>query len=149
MSFDVYQRKSIAQKLKSHSLAFQASDTPNIVYQTTIGLNELHSNIQLNEQLPALAVNPRSSTTPEGFFEAKPHTTLQKRYKVLELLGQGLCSTVYKAEDTLSKRVLALKAIRIHYELLGRREKIIVDHLKASDIRGTEQPCKETFPYTL
>ncbi|MCA9913567.1 MAG: serine/threonine protein kinase, partial [Anaerolineae bacterium] len=41
-------------------------------------------------------------------------TKLNKRYEILDLLGEGATSTVYKGRDTLLRREVALKILHPH-----------------------------------
>src|SRR5579871_972026 len=48
----------------------------------------------------------------EQLPELQPGDTLAERYSLLQLLGRGATSVVYKARDTLADEIVALKVIR-------------------------------------
>lgn len=142
MSFDPYEVKTISHKLKTQSVSWKASETPNLLYRTTIGLGQLYSDIQVNQKLPSLLSNPRCYTNDEGFFDTKSDLLLHKRYRLIEIIGQGTSSMVYKAEDIITQQIVALKSCRQSYDILASREKLMIDHIQYSERKPSDSPSK-------
>jgi serine/threonine protein kinase len=53
-----------------------------------------------------------SNPNPQPAAGFRPGETVAERYRILELLGSGPNSTVYRAEDKATKQVIALKVMR-------------------------------------
>lgn len=77
-----------------------------------------------NEQEPAIAEQDRTTLSPEspGSRHVQADTdqdpligkTLHEKYRILELLGAGGMSRVYKAQQTLTRKIVALKLLNKH-----------------------------------
>jgi hypothetical protein len=80
-------------------------------------------------------------TDENGFLQTSDNCIFSalvgKRYKVVNAMGQGSFSQVFKVEDTfLQNKKLVLKLIRRGCEVLGKREKIFLEHLEGECRKG-------------
>ncbi len=81
-------------------------------------------------------------TDENGFLQCANNANfsplVMKRYKVVSAMGQGSFSQVYRVEDQFLQRRkgLVLKLIRRGCEVLGRREKIFLEHLDEECRKG-------------
>jgi serine/threonine protein kinase len=76
------------------------------------------------EQEPAIAEQARTTLSPDAIDSRHIQSdtdqdpligkTLHEKYRILELLGAGGMSRVYKAQQTLTRKIVALKLLNKH-----------------------------------
>lgn len=64
---------------------------------------------------PQQARRPNLTSLENNQASEQEHTTLNNRYKLLELIGEGGMGRVYKAMDLIEDKVIALKLLRSEY----------------------------------
>lgn len=163
MSFDKFQQRTILQRLQQDrddssrqtpsSSGSTAPSLVNLMRRATLGLQRLHAEMIANRKwsnasgTQGFARSPASLTyftNSDGFLQSSGSFTplICKRYKVVELIGQGSFSQVFAVDDNFHEdRKLVLKIIRRGCEVLGHREKLFLQHLMEDNPRG-QHYCK-------
>jgi len=70
--------------------------------------------------------------------------TVAKRYRLLEQIGEGAFSQIYKALDNYSGAHVAIKVLKTGYDVLGDRETRFLRHFHAKERR-----CAQHFVHVL
>ena len=114
----------------------------NVVRKLTILLKNTYFEISATKQfrnsisLPRLLLND----TDGNLIITDSFPLLNRRFKIMEIIGMGTFSQILKATDTLSTTKVtsvAIKVMKSEYNILGRREYTIIQYLAARCLRGT------------
>lgn len=100
-----------------------------------------HGYNSAQQQRTSIGSGQQYYTDESGFLQTVDNSAfsplISKRFKVICAMGQGSFSQVFEVEDTfLRNKPLVLKLIRRGCEVLGRREKVFLEHLDEECRKG-------------
>ena len=135
MAFRVKKSRDIGDELKKlRENNAQKKDT-NVARRMTLGLTQLHQEIKAFKQMGSFAATARSMhhTNASGSFVISQSSlpTLDKRYSIARNLGTGRFSQVYVATDAFTQQPVCIKVMNSKYSLIGAREVLLLQELKA------------------
>lgn len=148
MAFHQPETKSIILPLKSVQTELNLHSI-NSIYKLTFGLNQFYVDItekfdkyssftkqSNNTKLVAVSRNDQTSmvqSTPD----------LNKRYKLMERLGAGTFSQIFKAMDKYQhNKTVAIKFLKPGCELLAFRERLFLQYLANMSNRSHQTNCE-------
>lgn len=121
---------------------FQTQHGYNLLRRSTLGSTDLFREIAANASFSGAVLCTNSQSDSIGRLDIGASTpTLVKRYKLLEIIGEGTFSQIFKAEDIYSCKTVAIKVMRIGFHVLGMRESTFLRHFNGKELRGA-QHCK-------
>jgi serine/threonine protein kinase len=114
----------------------------NLLRRSTLGSTDLFREIAATASFSGAVLCTNSQSDSIGRLDiGASNPTLVKRYKLLEIIGEGTFSQIFKAEDIYSCKTVAIKVMRIGFHVLGMRETTFLRHFNGKELRGA-QHCK-------
>jgi serine/threonine protein kinase len=114
----------------------------NLLRRSTLGSTDLFREIAATASFSGAVLCTNSQSDSIGRLDiGTSNPTLVKRYKLLEIIGEGTFSQIFKAEDIYSCKTVAIKVMRIGFHVLGMRETTFLRHFNGRELRGA-QHCK-------
>lgn len=112
----------------------------NLVRRMTLGLTHLINEISSSSAFAGKVARINSHSDSTGrFIMGNSNPILYKRYKLQELIGEGTFSQIYKATDSYSCCDVAIKIMRIGFNVLGMREVAFLRYFNSKQLRGAQQ----------
>lgn len=114
----------------------------NVIRKLTLGIKQTYSEISASKAFGGNTASRSMVTNAQGqLVVTKSFPLLSKRYKLMDLIGQGTFSQIYKATDCYSGKSVAIKIMSRGYEVLGMRERMFIQHFTMRCRRGSN-PCR-------
>lgn len=114
----------------------------NLLRRSTLGSSDLFREISATASFSGAVLCTNSKSDSLGRLDiGSSNPTLVKRFRLLEIIGEGTFSQIFKAEDIYSSQTIAIKVMRIGFHVLGMRETTFLRHFNGKELRGA-QHCK-------
>jgi serine/threonine protein kinase len=115
----------------------------NLLRRSTEGIRLLYSEISASRSFGGMVVRDPSTTTDrEGrLITGNSNPTLAKRYRLLEAIGTGSFSQIFRALDTYAEKHVAVKVLHAGLASLGDRETRALRYFRSKEVRGAKH-CK-------
>lgn len=107
----------------------------------TMGLKQTYSEISAAKSFGKGFIMRSSMANAQGqLMVGKSFPLLTKRYKLLDAVGVGTFSQIYKATDCFTGRSVAIKIMNRGLDMLGNRERVFLRYFALKCRRGIN-PC--------
>lgn len=118
----------------------------NLLRRSTVGIRLLYSDISASKSFGGMVMRNSSSTSDRDgrLVTGDSSPTLAKRYRLVEVIGTGSFSQIYKALDTYIDKHVAVKVLHVGLDSLGSREIRALRYFRSKEARGA-QHCKYQF----
>lgn len=115
----------------------------NLLRRSTLGLSRLIRQISESFSIGGIVSQCISShSDASGRLNlGAPNPCMLQRYTLHAMIGEGTFSQIYRATDSYSSKVVAIKVMRVGLHLLGMRETSFLRYLNSKELRGS-QSCK-------
>lgn len=115
---------------------------PNILRQMTLGIQQIHLEIAAASKFGGNGIVSESHSDAAGKLKVTSSLPLLgKRFRLLDVLGEGTLSQIFKAGDVRGSACVAIKVMRAGFHVLGLRETGFLRYFNAKTQRGSKH-CK-------
>lgn len=119
-----------------------SSSEGGVARKLTIGLKQTYSEISAVKAFGRGTVIRSSMTNAQGqLIVSKTFPLLSKRFKLLDAVGLGTFSQIFKATDGFTGKPVAIKIMNRGLDMLGNREIVFLRYFAMKCRRGIN-PCK-------
>lgn len=116
--------------------------TGGVTRKLTLGLKQTYSEISATKAFGRGSLVRSNMCNAQGqLIVGKSFPLLSKRYKLLDSVGLGTFSQIYKATDCFTGRSVAVKIMNRGLDMLGNREILFLRYFAMRCRRGIN-PCK-------
>ena len=147
MAFSAPTSKNVLEILADlENSAFQHNRISNLPRKMNLGLKQTYAELLATKSFP-ISSNSKQFTRTFPTNElghlliGKSFPILAKRYRISEQIAEGTFSQIFRAVDVFHKKEVAVKVMRVGYEILGRKEFALLRHMATRTLQGN-QYCK-------
>jgi len=117
----------------------------NVTRRMTLGLASMYAEIRATKSFPRASFE-HSSTFPTNklghLLVGNSAPVLLKRYRLAEIIAHGTFSQIFRAFDIFHMQYVAVKVMRIGYNMLGIKEFELLQFMATKTLRGC-QSCED------
>lgn len=145
MAFIIPNRSGVLQVLeKIESENYGCRSITNVTRRMSLGLASLYAEIRATKSFPRASFE-HTSTFPTNelghLLVGNSTPILLKRYRLAEIIAHGTFSQIFRAFDIFHMQHVAIKVMRIGYNMLGIKEFELLQFMASKSLRGC-QSCK-------
>ena len=124
----------------SPSSSSRKIESINLLRRSTLGLTQLFTEISAAKSFGGtISLRQESHSDSTGRLNiGESNPILGKRYRLVEQIGEGSFSQIYKALDTYSGTHVAIKILKVGMDLMGDRETRFLQYFRAKEVRGAQ-----------
>ena len=124
----------------SPSSSSRKIESINLLRRSTLGLTQLFTEISAAKSFGGtISLRQESHSDSTGRLNiGESNPILGKRYRLVEQIGEGSFSQIYKALDTYSGIHVAIKILKVGMDLMGDRETRFLQYFRAKEVRGAQ-----------
>ena len=116
------------------------AESINLLRRSTLGLTQLFTEISAAKSFGGtVSLRQESHSDSTGRLNiGESNPILGKRYRLVEQIGEGSFSQIYKALDTYSGTHVAIKILKVGMDLMGDRETRFLQYFRTKEVRGAQ-----------
>lgn len=150
MAFVIPNRSGVLQVLERiESEDYGSRGITNVTRRMTLGLASMYAEIRATKSFPRASFE-HTSTFPTNelghLLVGNSTPVLLKRYRLAEIIAHGTFSQIFRSFDIFHMQHVAIKVMRIGYNMLGIKEFELLQFMATKTLRGC-QSCKTTFDF--